>query len=74
MDAFTNPSREEDLQIEESASILKCGLSGLYETTGVGANWPINRVGKGERGMFTEFLIQISPQKQALAMNLNHYR
>ena len=55
MVAVTNPAKAEDLQIEESAPILKGGLSGLYITTGVGANWPIDRVGKGERGIFTEF-------------------
>lgn len=55
MVAVTNPAKAEDLQIEESAPILKGGLSGLYITTGVGANWPIDRVGKGERGIFTDF-------------------
>ncbi len=55
MVAVTNPAKAEDIQIVESAPISQGGLSGLYITTGVGANWPIDRVGKGDRGIFTEF-------------------
>jgi opacity protein-like surface antigen len=55
MVSVANPAKAEDIQIQESAPISQGGLSGFYITTGVGANWPIDRVGKGERGIFTEF-------------------
>ena len=55
MFAVANHARAEDLQIVESAPISQGGLSGLYITTGVSANWPIDRAGKGDRGIFTEF-------------------
>jgi hypothetical protein len=55
MGAFTNPANAEDLPAEDSAPSSKGNLSGLYVTAGVGANWPIDRVGKGEAGSFTEF-------------------
>ena len=55
MFAVANHARAEDLQIVESAPISQGGLSGLYITTCVSANWPIDRAGKGDRGIFTEF-------------------
>ena len=53
--AFTSPANAEDLPVEGSVPASKGNLSGLYVTAGVGANWPIDRVGTGEPGSFTEF-------------------
>ena len=55
MGAFGSPANAEDLPAEDSAPSSKGNLSGLYVTAGVGANWPIDRVGKGDPGSFTEF-------------------
>jgi hypothetical protein len=55
MGAFSSPANAEDLLAEDSAPSPKGNLSGLYVTAGVGANWPIGRVGTGEPGSFTEF-------------------
>ena len=55
MGAFASPANAEDLPAEDSAPSSKGNLSGLYVTAGVGANWPIDRVGKGDPGSFTEF-------------------
>jgi len=55
MGAFASPANAEDLTTEDSAPSPKGNLSGLYVTAGVGANWPIDRVGKGDPGSFTEF-------------------
>jgi opacity protein-like surface antigen len=53
--AFAIPAYAEDLPVEDNAPSSKGSLSGLYVTAGVGANWPIDRVGKGDPGSFTEF-------------------
>jgi opacity protein-like surface antigen len=55
MGAFASPANAEDLLTEESKPSSKGDRSGFYVTAGVGANWPIDRVGKGEPGSFTEF-------------------
>jgi hypothetical protein len=55
MGAFASPVNAEDLPIEDSAPSSRGNSSGLYVTAGVGANWPIDRVGKGDPGSFTEF-------------------
>jgi hypothetical protein len=55
MGAFVSPVNAEDLPIEDSAPSSRGNSSGLYLTAGVGANWPIDRVGKGDPGSFTEF-------------------
>lgn len=55
MGAFAIPANAEDLPAKDSAPSPKGDLSGLYVTAGVGANWPIDRVGEGDPGSFTEF-------------------
>jgi len=55
MGVFTSSANAEDLPVEGSAPSSRGNLSGLYVTAGVGANWPIDRVGTGEPGSFTEF-------------------
>ena len=55
MSAVAIPANAEDLPVDDSAPSSKGNLSGLYVTAGVGANSPIDRVGKGEAGSFTEF-------------------
>ena len=55
MGAFPSPVNAEDLPTEDSAPSSRGNSSGLYVTAGVGANWPIDRVGKGDPGSFTEF-------------------
>ena len=52
---FAIPVKAENLPTDDSAPSSKGNLSGLYVTAGVGANWPIDRVGKGDAGSFTEF-------------------
>lgn len=53
--AFASPANADELSTEDSAFSSEGNLSGIYVTAGVGANWPINRVGKGDPGSFTEF-------------------
>lgn len=53
--AFASPANADELSTEDSAFSSEGNLSGFYVTAGVGANWPINRVGKGDPGSFTEF-------------------
>jgi opacity protein-like surface antigen len=53
--AFATPAIAEEHPIKESATISMDHHSGLYVTAGVGANWPVERVGYGEPGSFTEF-------------------
>jgi len=55
MGAFASPANADDLPTEDSAHSSKGNLSGPYVTAGVGSNWPIDRVGKGDPGSFTEF-------------------
>ena len=55
MGVFTIPANAEDLPTEDSTPSLKGNQSGLYVTAGVGTNWPIERVGEGSPGSFTEF-------------------
>ena len=53
--AFASPANAEDLPTEDNSPTSKDKLSSLYMTAGVGVNWPIDRVGKGNPGSFTEF-------------------
>lgn len=53
--AFASLANAEDLPTEDNTPSSKGELSGLYVTTGVGANWPSERMGKGDPGSFTEF-------------------
>lgn len=53
--AFASPANADDLPAEDNSPTLKGKLSSLYVTAGVGVNWPIDRVGKGDPGSFTEF-------------------
>jgi hypothetical protein len=55
MGALASPAKAEDLPIEDSSPSSKSNLSGFYVTAGLGANWPIDRVGEGDPGSFTEF-------------------
>jgi hypothetical protein len=53
--AFASYANAEDLPAEDNAPSSNGNVSGPYVTAGVGTNWPISRVGKGEVGSFTEF-------------------
>jgi opacity protein-like surface antigen len=52
---FAGPAIAEELRSNESTPASMDSHSGLYVTAGAGANWPVERVGNGEPGSFTEF-------------------
>lgn len=52
---FAGPAIAEELRSNEVTPASMDSHSGLYVTAGVGANWPVERVGNGEPGSFTEF-------------------
>ena len=55
MAAFSCPATADQLEIKEADQTSSDRRRNLYVTAGAGANWPIDRVGTGDAGSFTEF-------------------